>query len=86
MLTRAGAITIAWSPFARKGIRPNKPWQPLTALSTEAHVMAEFLNCSPRFTAAQDVALGRLLEFDRDAWATVDARSCEGVAPQAPEA
>jgi hypothetical protein len=59
-------------PVRRKGIRPNKPWQPLTALSTEAYVMAEFLDCSPRFTAAQDVALGGLLEFDRDAWATVN--------------
>src|SRR5579872_50704 len=60
-------------PVRGKGIRPNKPWQPLTALSTEAHVMAEFLDCSPRFTAAQDVALGPLLELDRQAWATVDA-------------
>jgi hypothetical protein len=60
-------------PVRRKGIRPNKPWQSLTALSTEAHVMAEFLDCSPRFTAAQDVTLGHLLELDRHAWATVDA-------------
>jgi hypothetical protein len=60
-------------PIGREGIRPNKPWQPLTALSTEAHVMAEFLDGSPRFTAAQDVTLGRLLELDRHAWATVDA-------------
>ena len=73
-------------PVRRKGIRPNKPWQPLTALSTEAHVMAEFLDCSPRFTAAQDVTLGRLLELDRHAWATVDASLCEGVAPQPLEA
>src|SRR5581483_6902353 len=60
-------------PVRGKGIRPNKPRQPLTALSAEANVVAEFLGCSPRFTAAQDVTLGRLLELDRHAWATVDA-------------
>jgi len=57
----------------RKGIRANKPWQSLTALSTEAHVMAKFLDCSPRFSTAQDVTLRRLLELDRQAWATIDA-------------
>jgi hypothetical protein len=60
-------------PVRREGIRPNKPREPLTAISTEAHVMAEFLDCSPGFTTAQDVTLGRLLELDRHAWATVDA-------------
>ena len=49
--------------------------------------MAKFLNCSPRFfTAAQDVTLGRLLEFYRDAWGYSRCRSYEGVAPRAPEA
>src|SRR5581483_7214856 len=66
-------------PVRGKGIRPNKPWQPLTTLSTEAHVMAEFLDCSPRFTTAQDVTLGRLLELDRHAWATVDAGFTEAL-------
>jgi hypothetical protein len=39
--------------------------------------MAEFLNCSARFTTAQDVTLGRLLELDRHSWTTVDASSTE---------
>src|SRR4051794_26644100 len=39
--------------------------------------MAKFVDGSPRFPAAQDVALGRLLEFDSDPWATVDARLTE---------
>src|SRR5579862_691188 len=60
-------------PVRGKGVRPNKPWQPLTAPSAEAHIMAEFPGCSPRFTAAQDVTFGRLLELDRHAWATVDS-------------
>jgi hypothetical protein len=60
-------------PVRRQRIRPNQPWEPLTAVSAEANVMAEFLDCSPRFTAAQDVNLGCLLELDRHAWATVDA-------------
>jgi hypothetical protein len=56
-----------------QGIWPNKPWQPLTALSTEAHVMTEFLGRSPRLTATEDMTFGRLLEFDCHAWATVNA-------------
>src|SRR5579883_1260333 len=58
-----------------KGVRADKPRQSFTAVPTERHVMAEFLNCSPRFTAAQDVPFACLLEFDRDARSTKDPSS-----------
>ena len=73
-------------PVRRQGIRANEPRQPFTAPPTEAHVMAEFLGCSARFTTAQDVTFGPLLELDRDAWATVDPSLREGVAPHSPGA
>ena len=52
-------------PVARQGIRPDKPWQTLTAVSAEGDVMAKLLNRSPGFPASQDMPLGRLLKFDR---------------------
>jgi hypothetical protein len=57
---------------SRKGVRAYKPRQSFTAVATEGHVMAEFLDRSARFTASQDVPFASLLEFDRDARTTED--------------
>src|SRR6202162_5445016 len=57
---------------ARQRIRADKPCQTLSALSTEGHVMAKFLNRSAGFPASQDVPFGCLLKFYGDAGSAID--------------
>jgi hypothetical protein len=57
---------------ARQRIRPDKPWQALPALSAEGDVMAELLDRSAGFPAAQDVPFGCVLKFDSDVGSAID--------------
>jgi hypothetical protein len=53
-------------------IRPDKPWQTLSAFSAEGDVMAKLLDRSAGFPAAQDVPFGCVLKFDSDVGSAID--------------
>ena len=85
MLTSGGSENNSVVAVARQGIRPDKPWQPLPALSAEGDVMAELLDRSAGFTAAQDVPFGCLLKFDGDVGSAIDPGTYEAAVPRLPE-